>query len=86
MRIQAQMFETYAKINWKSMEIHWKTREKSVILRDLQNLDFCDTSAVKTWFGMYLDDQKSMESHENLMENQGSKKLRKHIVLISKNT
>ena len=68
------------------MKIHWKTREKSVILRDLQNLDFCDTSAVKTWFSMYLDDQKSMESHENLMENQGSKKLRKHIVLISKIT
>ena len=68
---------------WKFIE---KPREKSMILRDLQTLDFCDTSAVKTWFGMYLDDQKSMESHENLMENQGSKKLRKHIVLISKNT
>ena len=86
MKIKAKMYEKYAKINWESMKIHWKTREKSMILRDLQNLDFCDTSAVKTWFGMYLDDQKSMESHENLTENQGSKKLRKHIVLISKNT
>ena len=57
-----------------------------MILRDLQNLDLCDMSAVKTWFSMYLDDQKSMESHENLMENQGSKKLRKHIVKIFKNT
>ena len=81
-RIQAQMFETYAKINWKSMEIQWKTREKSVILRDLQNLDFCDMSAVKTWFSMYLDDKKSVESHENLTENQFSKKLRKHILNI----
>ena len=86
MKIKAKMYEKYAKINWEFMKLHWKTREKSMLLRDLQNLDFCDTSAVKTWFGMYLDDQKSMESHENLMENQGSKKLRKHIVLISKNT
>ena len=84
--MNAKMYEKYVKIKGGSMKIHWKTREKSMILRDLQNLDFCDTSAVKTWFCMYLDDQKSMESHENLMENQGSKKLRKHIVLISKNT
>ena len=86
MKMNAKIYEKYVKINGGSMKIHWKTREKSMILRDLQNLDFCDTSAVKTWFGMYLDDQKFMESHENLMENQGSKKLRKHIVLISKNT
>ena len=47
-RIQAKMFEKYANIDWGSMKIHRKTREKSMILRDLQNLDFCDTSAVKT--------------------------------------
>ena len=80
------MYEKYAKIHLESVKNHWKTNEKAMLLRDLQNLDFCDTSAVKTWFGMYLDDQKSMESHENLMENQGSKKLRKHIVQISKHT
>ena len=86
MKMNAKMYEKYVKINGGSMTNHWKTREKSMILRDLQNLDFCDTSAVKTWFGMYLDDKKSMESHENLTENQFSKKLRKHIVKIFKNT
>ena len=86
MKIKAKMYEKYAKINWESVKIHWKTREKTMLLRDLQNLDFCDTSAVKTWFSMYLDDKKSVESHENLTENQFSKKLRKHIVNIFKNT
>ena len=86
MRIQAKMYEKYADINWESMKIHWKTRDKSVILRDEQNLDFCDKSIVKTWFSIYLDDQKSMESDENLTENQCSKKLRKHIVKIFKNS
>ena len=86
MKIKAKMYEKYAKINWESVKNHWKTREKAMLLRDLQNLDFCDTSGVKTWFSMYLDDKKSVESHENLTENQFSKKLRKHIVKIFKNT
>ena len=82
----AELLPQATEINGESMNNHWKTREKSMILRDLQNLDFCDTSGVKTWFGMYLDDKKSMESHENLSENQFSKKLRKHIVKLFKNT
>ena len=86
MKIKAKMYEKYGKINWESVKHHWKTSEKTMLLRDLQNLDFCDTSAVKTWFSMYLDDKKSVESHENLTENQFSKKLRKHIVNIFKNT
>ena len=86
MKIKAKMYEKYAKIDSESVKNHWKTRETAMLLRDLQNLDFCDTSAVKTWFSMYLDDKKSVESHENLAENQVSKKLRKHIVKIFKNT
>ena len=39
----------------KFIEIPWKTMEKSMIFNKLKNLDFCYTSAVKTWFCMYSD-------------------------------
>ena len=39
----------------KFIEIPWKTMEKSMISNNLKNLDFCYTSAVKTWFCMYSD-------------------------------
>ena len=39
----------------KFIEIPWKTMEKSMIFNNLKNLDFCYTSAVKTWFCMYSD-------------------------------
>ena len=72
-------------IDGESMTNHWETIEKSMICGDLQNLDLCDTSAVKTWICRYSDGQQSMKNHENPMENPCSRKLCKNHVKFMKN-
>ena len=48
MEINAKLNERYAKIDGESVNNHGQTTNKLMILGDLQNLDFCDTSAVRT--------------------------------------
>ena len=60
--MNAKMHEKYAQIDGESVKIHWKYIEKSMFLHDLQNLVFCDTSAVKTWFCMYSNGEKSINN------------------------
>ena len=83
MEINAQMYEKYVKID---VTIHLQIIETTVFLGDLQNLDFCDTSAVKTWFCMCSDGQQSMKAYENLIKNPRSKKLGTNSLKNLKNT
>ena len=52
----------YAKIDGNSLKINEKTR----ISDNLQNLDFCDTSAVKTWSCRYLEVKNPWKLIKNL--------------------
>ena len=42
---------------------HWKNNAKPSFIQNSKNLDFCDTSAVKTWSWRWSGYQKSRKNH-----------------------
>ena len=52
----------------------WKNNAKTSFIQNSKNLDFCDTSAVKTWAWRWSGHQKSRTIHWKFMKNQASNK------------